>query len=43
MASVLVFGVDVHRFWFEHFVAGSGKKPIAAFNVQSVAGLVARA
>ena len=43
LLSVLVFGLDVHRLWYEQFVAGSGEKPIAAFNVQSVAALVARA
>jgi alpha-1,2-mannosyltransferase len=41
-ASLLVFGADVHAFWYRTFVAGSGAKPIAAFNVQSVAGFMAR-
>lgn len=41
-ASLFVFGADVHAFWYRTFVAGSGAKPIAAFNVQSVAGFMAR-
>jgi hypothetical protein len=42
LASIALFGLDAHLIWYRQFVAGAGRSPIAAFNVQSIAGLLAR-
>jgi hypothetical protein len=42
LSSIALFGLDVHRLWYETFVASASDRPIAAFNVQSVAALIAR-
>ena len=39
-ASIAVFGVDLHWFWFREFVLRQGSRPIAAYNVQSVNGFL---
>jgi hypothetical protein len=40
--SLLFFGVDVHRVWYERCVAPYLGRPVAAFNAQSVASALAR-
>jgi hypothetical protein len=40
-ASIALFGVGLHWFWFCEFVVEQGSAPIAAYNVQSVNGFVA--
>jgi hypothetical protein len=40
-ASVALFGVELHVFWFREFVVKQGSQPIAAYNVQSVNGFLA--
>ena len=39
-ASIALFGVDLHVFWFREFVLRQGSRPIAAYNVQSVNGFL---
>lgn len=39
-ASIALFGVDLHAFWFREFVLRQGSRPIAAYNVQSVNGFL---
>jgi len=41
-ASVILFGVDLHMTWFEQCIQRYAGKPMAAFNIQSVDGFVAR-
>ncbi|MFB2968465.1 glycosyltransferase family 87 protein [Aerosakkonema sp. BLCC-F183] len=41
-ASILLFGLDLHITWFEKCVLSFAGKPLAAFNVQSVDGFLAR-
>lgn len=41
-ASLLLFGVDLHITWFEKCILSFAGKPLAAFNVQSVDGFLAR-
>jgi Glycosyltransferase family 87 len=40
-ASIALFGVELHRFWFREFVVEQGSGPIGAYNVQSVNGFLA--
>jgi hypothetical protein len=40
--SVLVFGLDLHRFWYEQCVRPFMGRPLVAFNVQSTSGFLAR-
>jgi Glycosyltransferase family 87 len=40
-ASIAMFGVELHRFWFREFVLQQGSGPIGAYNVQSVNGFLA--
>jgi alpha-1,2-mannosyltransferase len=40
-ASIALFGVDLHWFWFREFVVKQGSRPIGAYNVQSVNGFLA--
>ena len=40
--SILWLGVDLHRTWLRDFVLGFGGKPLAAYNVQSISGALAR-
>jgi hypothetical protein len=40
-ASIAIFGVELHRFWFREFVLHQGSGPIGAYNVQSVNGFLA--
>src|SRR6185295_9569563 len=39
-ASIALFGVELHQFWFREFVLTQGSRPIAAYNVQSVNGFL---
>lgn len=39
--SIVLFGVDLHWFWFREFVVNQGSRPIGAYNVQSVSGFLA--
>jgi hypothetical protein len=41
-ASVLLFGLDLHMTWFEQCIQRYAGKPMAAYNVQSVDGFLAR-
>jgi hypothetical protein len=40
-ASIALFGIELHRFWFREFVLQQGSGPIGAYNVQSVNGFLA--
>jgi glycosyl transferase family 87 len=40
-ASIALFGLELHRFWFREFVVQQGSGPIGAYNVQSVNGSLA--
>ncbi len=40
-ASIALFGLELHRFWFREFVVQHGSGPIGAYNVQSVNGFLA--
>lgn len=40
--SVALFGWDLHVFWYENSIKPFAKTPMAAFNVQSVQGFLAR-
>jgi hypothetical protein len=42
LASLGVFGLDMHHHWHEHSIKPFAETPLAAFNVQSVQGFVAR-
>ena len=39
--SVVLYGIDLHRYWLTEFVIGHGGSPIGAYNVQSVNGFLA--
>ena len=39
--SVMLYGIDLHRYWLTEFVIGHGGSPIGAYNVQSVNGFLA--
>jgi hypothetical protein len=39
-ASIALFGIDLHAFWFREFVLRQGSRPIAAYNVQSINGFL---
>ncbi|MFE1748807.1 glycosyltransferase family 87 protein [Coleofasciculus sp. H7-2] len=41
-ASLLLFGVDLHLTWFRECIQSFAGKPLAAYNVQSVDGFLAR-
>jgi hypothetical protein len=41
-ASVGWFGLDLHRVWFDQFVAGSNANAVGAYNVQSINGFLVR-
>ncbi|MCL1465567.1 glycosyltransferase family 87 protein [Argonema galeatum] len=41
-ASVLIFGLDLHLTWFQQCIQPYAGKPVAAYNVQSVDGFLAR-
>lgn len=41
-ASVFLFGVDLHLTWWEQCIKPSIGKPMAAYNIQSVDGFLAR-
>ncbi len=40
--SLLMFGWDLHVFWYEHSIKPFAETPLSAFNVQSVQGFFAR-
>jgi hypothetical protein len=40
--SVAWFGVDLHRVWFDQFVAASNANAVGAYNVQSINGFLVR-
>lgn len=40
--SLLLFGLELHRIWFERCIRPFAQGPLAAYNVQSVDGLLAR-
>ena len=40
--SVLLFGLDLHIIWFQKCILAFAGKPLAAFNVQSIDGFLAR-
>jgi alpha-1,2-mannosyltransferase len=42
LLSLLVFGWDLHVYWYEHSIKPFAGTPLAAFNVQSVQGFLAR-
>lgn len=42
VASVAIFGWDMHVLWYEKCVAPFGSSPIAAFNAQSMSAVLAR-
>jgi alpha-1,2-mannosyltransferase len=42
MASLLVFGWDMHVLWFEHCILQFASNPLGAFNVQSLQALLMR-
>ncbi len=42
LASLAVFGWDLHLHWYQHSIKPFAENPLAAFNVQSVQGFIAR-
>jgi hypothetical protein len=40
--SILWLGIDLHRIWLRDYVIEFGARPIAAYNVQSISGALAR-
>lgn len=42
-ASILLFGLELHRVWFERCIRPFAAGPLGAYNVQSVDGFLARA
>jgi hypothetical protein len=40
--SLAWFGVDLHRVWFDQFVAASNANAVGAYNVQSINGFLVR-
>jgi hypothetical protein len=40
--SILWLGIDLHRTWLRDYVIEFGARPIAAYNVQSISGALAR-
>jgi hypothetical protein len=42
LASIAWFGVELHRIWLRDYVIEFGARPIAAYNVQSLSGMLAR-
>lgn len=40
--SVVIFGLEVHRTWFERCVVAYSGRPVAAFNAQSVSSFLVR-
>lgn len=42
LASIGIFGWDLHLHWYEHSIKPFAETPMAAFNVQSVQGFIAR-
>ncbi len=41
-ASVALFGFELNRIWYERCIAPFSRQPLAAFNVQSIDGMLAR-
>ncbi|MDP3850220.1 MAG: glycosyltransferase family 87 protein [Luteolibacter sp.] len=41
-ASVMIFGWDLHAHWYENSIKPFAENPLAAFNVQSIQGFIAR-
>jgi hypothetical protein len=41
-ASLAWFGLDLHRVWFDQFVAASNANAVGAYNVQSINGFLVR-
>lgn len=41
LLSVALFGVGLHRYWFEEFVVLHGSEALGAYNVQSAGGFLA--
>ena len=42
MASLLIFGIDLHLEWYRICIAPFSGKPLAAYNVQSIDGFLSR-
>jgi hypothetical protein len=42
VASILWLGTELHRTWLRDYVIGFGARPLAAYNVQSISGALAR-
>jgi alpha-1,2-mannosyltransferase len=40
--SIGLFGIDLHRQWLAQFVGPFAAQPVGAYNVQSIAGMLAR-
>ena len=40
-ASIALFGPELHRLWLATFIGPFAARPVAAYNVQSISGLVA--